>query len=330
MGGQSFRLALMAAGMAGACVATAAQSDTQNIGRLHQAWRAAIAHKAVPAAGCFTASYPAVVWRQVACGTAPQIPYFPRANGSTPAGGDGDYIATTSVPTSAATGWFPVVERLKWEHDTESPQPDNSYSLQINSNNIPHDKACADASTPDICYGWQQFVYSSTYGFAFMQYWLVYFNPTPSNPCPPGWANPLGTGNCFINSAAVAVPLQVITELPNMSLEGSAVKYGIDTLTLTTSTQAYATTGEDSMLALAKNWTSSEFNVLGEGGSSEAVFNPGAWLTVQLDISDRGRRPSCTSGFGSTAETNNLTLGARCWTARGSGAMIRFVESLPK
>jgi len=158
-----------------------------------------------------------------------------------------------------------------------------------------------------------------------MQYWLVYYNPTTSNPCPPGWFSP-GLGNCFKNSATVAVPLQVITELPNMSLSGSAVFNGMDTLVLTTATQAYSVTGKDNVVFLARGWNSSEFNVLGEGGGSQAQFNPGTSLTLQVDVTDKGRKPSCGSNPSTTAETNNLTLGA-CVAAGGGAPKIRFVES---
>jgi hypothetical protein len=295
--------------------------------RLQQAWRAAIAHTPVPAQGCFTASYPLLVWQQVRCVTAAKNEFSQMhgARGWTPAGAGNDYAAKTWSLTSAAVGSFPVVYHLKSE---QGPGGANDYSLQLNSNFIPKDKACAGSGTPQYCEGWEQFVFTNLYQNAYIQYWLIYYNAT----CPAGWNAYPGSGNCWKNSALVAVPQQAITELPNMSLSGSAVLKGIDTLVLTTKTQAYSTTGNDNVVYLAKGWHETEFNVLGSG-SAEAVFNPGASLTDNIAITDGSTdAPLCKKQSGTSAETNNLVL-KKCITGAGNGSAlpyVQFIETAPK
>jgi len=309
-----------------AATASAGSSSTE---RLHQSWRAAIARTPVPGKGCFTASYPVAMWRQVGCVKAPNVPFIPRgaARGSRQVGNGHDYEAVTKRLISSAVGSFPVVKRLKSESDPDMFGA-NDYSLQLNSNFMPDNKKCAEgAADPTQCSAWQQFIYASGYNQAFMQYWLIHWN----TGCPPGWVL-YGDGvglDCYMNSAAVSVPLQVITELPNMSLEGAAVKYGLDTLTLTTSTQAYAVTGDDNVTFLARGWNGSEFNIVGDGNGSEADFNPGTSLTVRIALTTAAQRARCAADSGTTGETNNLNLGG-CRGTRGTNPSIQFVESLPK
>jgi hypothetical protein len=315
------RLALVvAAGLIGSLsLATASQAASQNTERLQQAWRAAITRKPVPAQGCFTASYPLVAWREMRCAAAPQIPFVPATGrgGLGRAGNGDDYAARTKPLTSSATGWFPAVKRLKSEQGANG---DNDYSLQLNSNFMSGDKACAGAAVPANCLAWEQFVYASSYTVAFMQYWLINYNTT----CPAGWIT--YSSDCYKNSNGVAAPQVAITQLPHLSLAGTAVVKGVDTLVFTTATHAYSTTGNDNVVYLAKGWHDSEFNVIGDGNASGATFNAGASVTVQVDVVDGGRKPVCASGAGTTGETNNLTLGL-CKALGGATPNIKFVES---
>jgi hypothetical protein len=320
---------VVAAGMLGsACLAASAQAATSDTERLHQNWRAAIAHTAAPGKGCFTAHYPLTVWKQVGCVTAPNRPYLPRSGaGSAQTTGDGnDYAAVTASLTSAAVGSFPKAKKLLSETDGGP----NVYSLQLNSNFMSNDTACAASFNPSNCLGWEQFVYSSSSRASFMQYWLIHYTGGTVH-CPSGWLS--FSDDCFKNSAAVSVPLQAIKELPNMSISGTAVHGGIDTFVTTTATQAYTTTGQDSVVFLADGWHESEFNVVGDGGGSAATFNAGASLTVRIDLTDgTKKKPVCQADDGTTGETNNLNLGA-CKAAKGKGTTlpsIQFVESLPK
>jgi hypothetical protein len=316
--------------LVGVYFAGTSQAATAGTDRAHQDWRAAIARTATPAKGCFTASYPLLLWRQVACVTAPNIPYVPRSGsrgGRTVGDGD-DYAAVSQKFTSAATGSFPVVKGLKTENDNGRP---NVYSIQLNSNFMSNDTACANAFDPSKCLGWEQFVYSSSSREVFIQYWLIFYTGGTVH-CPAGWNS--YSQDCYRNSQAVSAPQEKITDLSSMTLGGIAVKKGIDTLTFADGANAYSTTGEDTVMYLAYGWNGSEFNIIGDGGGSEATFNAGTKLTVRIDLVDGSiAKPTCEANAGTTGETNNLNLGA-CKALKGSGTTIlpavQFVESLAK
>jgi hypothetical protein len=318
-----------AAFVTGACLMADAQAATQNTARLQQAWRAAIAHTPAPGKGCFTASFPLTVWQKVGCVTAPNRPYIPAsgARGAQTTGDGNDYAAVTATLTAAAVGSFPKAKGLKSETDGGRA---NVYSLQLNSNFMSSSPACASAFNPAICLAWEQFVYSSSSRASFMQYWLIHYTGG-SVHCPSGW-NAFST-DCYKNSAAVNVPLQAITELPNMSISGTAVHAGIDTFVTTTATNAYTTTGQDSVVFLADGWNASEFNVVGDGGGSAATFNAGTKLTVRIDLTDgTNDKPTCQADDGTTGETNNLDLGT-CKAKPGKNGNLPFVtftEALAK
>lgn len=308
-----------AAGLTSTWLATAAQAaDTADT------WNRIISKTPVPHAGCFKASYPSTIWKEVPCQVAPAVPFLPsNGAGSQTVGNGHDYAAeVSSTLISAGLGSFPVVKRLETEEDGGEF---NSYSLQLNSNFMSGSPACDGAAVPSECLAWEQFVYSAApYNQAFMQYWLINYNTT----CPAGWNT--YSNDCYKNSTSVRVPLQAINQLKHLSLSGTAVARRKDTLVLTTKTDAYSTTGKDTVTYLADYWTGSEFNVIGNGGGSQAVFNAGTSLTVQIDLTDgQTTAPTCASNAGTTGETNNLNLG-RCTAAGGSTPSISFVESLKK
>lgn len=312
-----------AIGAASLAAAQAAKPDTE---RLQQAWRATISHTPVPGDGCFNASYPLLVWHQVRC-TKPSKSQFSQMQGKGPAGGGNDYAAMTKSLTSTAVGSFPLVKHLTSE---QSYLGANDYSLQLNSNMMHNDPACAGSTTPDVCEGWEQFVFSNLFENAYIQYWLVYYNG-PGGTCPSGWNHIPASGNCWRNSRYVGVPQQPITELPNMSISGTAVLRGLDTLIMTTKTKAYSTTGVDKV-ALARGWHETEFNVFGDA-TTPATFNAGASLTIKIDLTTGNtQKPTCETYAGTSAETNNLVLGP-CKAVPGSGGAhpyMQFVETAPK
>lgn len=319
---------VMGAGLLGGtlCAATA-QADTAKIERLHEAWQTAIAEKPLPAKGCFTASYPVVVWRQVACTKAPNRLYLPRGGGIGPIVGNlADYAVISGQVISAAIGLFPRVQGLV------SVSGPNIYSLQLNSNFMKFNPTCRHAAVFANCLAWQQFVYGSFEQTAFMQYWLIHYNTA----CPAGWSTVIdGAGNdCVTNSNAVlvgfgsAIP---ITDLPKMRVRGSAKAGGLDTLTLIDGLQSWGVTANDNVVSLANQWKGTEFNVLGDSNGEEAVFNSGTSLTVRISVRTAAPRPLCQAGGGTSGETNNLNLGT-CVSVAGTASTlphIQFVESLP-
>jgi hypothetical protein len=155
-----------------------------------------------------------------------------------------------------------------------------------------------------------------------MQYWLINFG----TPCPAGWNT--FTPDCYKNSRAVSAPQQAITQLANLKRRGSAVASGNDTLVFTTETEAYSTSGKDSVVELATDWHDSEFNVIGDGNGSKAIFNKGSSITVKIAVTDGSTsKPSCGGRHaGTTAETNNLVL-QTCTASSASTPSIEFSES---
>jgi hypothetical protein len=322
---------VVAAGLMGEFCDVAAGQTTApraSVVPLRDSWRTSIAKVPVPHEGCFTASYPDMKWTAVGCVVAPSQPFH--AEDASPGGADTvgaskDYAAVVVGRMSSASGSFPAVTGLKSEEDGGLA---NMYALQLNANFMPNDKSCHDAADPSLCHGWQQFIYSSHFQQGFMQYWLGHFN----EPCPAGWTTHKKNGNtdCFINSAAVSVPFLKIDQLPYLSVTGSAVEHGIDTVVVTTQKKAYSTTGKDSVMYLAVYWNTAEFNVFGDGDGSQAVFNKGTSVTDKIDVTNgRTAAPVCKANDGTTAETNNLTLGP-CTASRGATPSVTFTESLSK
>ena len=287
--------------------------------RNQEAWREAIVRTAVPAEGCFQASYPSLAWSKVECTIAPNVPYMPRkgAKGQTVGNGD-DYAAeVTSGVISETIGTFPTVTGVTKETGLLGA---NDYSLQLNSNFM-NTAACDGASDPSECLDWEQFVYSSGYREAFMQYWLINYN----NRCPSGWFT--YSNDCYTNSSAVGAPKEAIKTLDTLKLSGTAVNGGSDTLVFTVGTKAYSTTGLDSVVDLATAWTESEFNIVGDGDGSAADFNKGSSVTVKVAVTNGTENvPTCAADAGTTGETNNLNLGS-CSGTGGTSPYIQFTES---
>ena len=79
---------------------------------------------------------------------------------------------------------------------------------------------------------------------------------------------------------------------------------------------------------LADGWKGSEFNVIGDGGGSQANFNVGTALTVEIDLTDGTTgAPVCQANDGTTGETNNLNL-KRCTASGGGVPSVVFKEVL--
>ncbi|HET9894576.1 MAG TPA: hypothetical protein VFQ44_06540 [Streptosporangiaceae bacterium] len=279
-------------------------------------WRAAISQVRQPGAGCFRAAYPVLKWHAVKCVTAPRIPLVPRpssrsARHAAPQTvGDGlDYSAVVSGKISKAVGTFTGVSSSITEtgqNGGSGGQVANAFSLQLNTQFISGDPACNRAATPSSCQAWQQFVYtfnSRTTGEIFMQYWLINFDRT----CPSGWFT--FSTDCFTNSNATTVSTVTAAQLASVSLTGSAVSGGLDSVALAIGTgHATSVTNSDSKIDVATFWNTTEFGVYGDGGGSAANFGANTTLSAQTVITATSTAaPSCVQeGF--TGETNNLKL----------------------
>ncbi len=321
-----------ASAIGAAYLTTAAQAVTQSTERLQQAWRATIAHTPVPGQGCFKASYPLLVWHQIRC-AKPAKNQFSQLQGtpvSPPAGGSDDYMAMTKSLTSTAVGSFPLAKHVTSEYGAYGP---NDYTALMSTNTMYNDKACAGSTTPAYCQGWEQFAFLNLNQEAFIQYWMLFYNG-PGGTCPAGWNLRPMSGDCWKNSAAVTVPEQALTELPYLSVSGSAVK-GVDTLVVTTRTNAYSTTGK-SAVYLAQGWHGTEYNIVGTSCKTcdpTAYFNAGASITVKIAVTDgNAQKPTCAPNAGTAVELNNLVLGACTAVPGKSGALpyVKFTETVPK
>jgi hypothetical protein len=309
----------LAAGIVGIgwySTASAAPSAEETEAQARTSWRESIVRTQVPYEGCFHAAYPNKQWESVACGVAPNRPFRPHkaSDGLTVGDGD-DYAAEVTGLMSSAVGSFPRVSGVTSEKNFGEA---NNYSLQLNSNFM----TTAACNGPN-CLSWQQFIYSTgnKEGAVFMQYWLIEYG----SPCPKGWI--ADSPDCYKNSASVPAPNQVITQLANLTVSGSAVLGGVDTVTFTTETDAYSATGPDTVVDLATGWNESEFNVIGNGDGTKARFNAGSSITVKIAVSNgTSSAPTCVSDAGTTAETNNLTLGP-CKGFGGSSPSIEFIEA---
>jgi hypothetical protein len=271
-----------------------------------ETWRKSMVRTARPGKGCFTTTYPEKTWKAVPCGKAPNRPYGPNI-GIRPStvGGGNDFSAQVTGNATAGEGSFDSVNGVINENDNGNA---NTFSLQLNTNRFTSNACNTFHATDAGCRAWEQFIYSNS-GSAFIQYWLLPF-AAAGTPCPAGWnafnwPTPQQV-SCFINSAnAAAVPVQNITALGTMKLDGAVG----DAVTLTIGNTLFAANGDNHFPDLTNGWRFSEFNVFGDFNSTQAVFNNGSTITVRTAVnSGMPATPPTCSQQGFTGETNNLTL----------------------
>jgi hypothetical protein len=299
----------------------------------HDAWLAVISN-ADPGEGCFQASYPDTDWRQVECKELhPRVHTVVHKPGKGMVAGNGnDYVAQSPGLTSGALGTFPTVTGVKTERSVGVAEygdggilGPNEYSLQLNTNFTGTTAACDGHSG---CVVWQQFIYATDYAVegeaaVFMQYWLIGWG---DSACPNGFGSD-GEGDCYGNSNYVSAPDVKPTSLAALSLSGTAISGGNDTVKFTDGSTAYSVSGGDSVLDISQVWKQSEFNVVGDAGGSRADFNKPVSITVKVALTDGSTSaPTCVADAGTTGESNNLNLG-KCSTASGSSPYIEFTES---
>jgi hypothetical protein len=295
-----------------------------------------MAHNPASPEGCFQASYPEFVWEAAQCKVAqprvhPVHPNFTGGGGDLTGNGH-DYVAQATGLITEALGTFPSVTGVKTEKGVGvglfgggGILGPNEYTLQINTNYTGTTSVCAKHTG---CTVWQQFIYAPDYvtngeGAVFMQYWLIGWGPTA---CPKTWGSD-GGGDCYRNSAIVTAPDMPITALAKMTISGTAVAGGNDTVVFNNGTTAYSITGKDTVVDISAVWKQSEFNIVGNAGGSRANFNKGSSVTVKLALQDGSTAaPKCVANAGSTGESNNLNLGP-CSTAGGVTPSIQFTES---
>jgi len=156
-----------------------------------------------------------------------------------------------------------------------------------------------------------------------MQYWLINWG---TSKCPTSFTK--SSPDCYTNSAITTAPDMPITDLGELTLSGSAIAGGNDTVVFNNGSDAYSASGSDSKLDISSVWQQTEFNVVGDAGGSRADFNTGASVTVKIALTDGSTSaPTCVADSGSTGETNNLDLSKTCTASAGSSPSIQFVEA---
>ena len=322
----------------------------------HKAWRESLKQVPQPGEGCFHATFPNLAWNKVQCGEPSGYRSVPHKNPHVAeqfdaqgvahqvTGNGTDYEAQAPVGQliTTAAGSFPSTSNVTSEqgvgvaaYDYGGVTGPNQYTLQLNTNLYNKSKACSGSG----CYSWQQYILVSddvnASGTAltgtsdvFIQTWLLNYGQDvdggQTDICPTGFedagSDSQGPGDdCVRNSPATVVAEQLpITALPSLSLSGSATTNGTDTAIVTYNDDAYSSSVDDTVSDIAAGWTQAEFNVVGNAGGSEAVFNTPSGLTVNVALLDGSTAaPTCVgpSNGGTTGETNNFTLGS----CNGSG-----------
>ena len=303
------------------------------------AWRKSMARVPLPKTGCFKASYPNDQWQEVPCAKAPSIPFQV-------GDGDGNDFSVNGGPITSVTGSFMSVTGVSGfadETDTASGTT-SSYSLQLNTNPFPT-ASCSGAKDPSKCSGAQQFIFANNLPIgesgncvfggnscAYVQYWLIGWAQT----CPTGWSQ---YGNdCYTQYDSVSIPGALsITNMQSLVLQGVATG-GMDQVILTcaptVSSSActsllgsdMASVGQDSVLGLQGQWTDAEFNVFGNGNSSQARFNNPATIVVKTEVDNGSTNQPVCKPESFTGETNNLSLVNPCCPYAGSSAQLPAIE----
>lgn len=288
-----------------------------------ESWRSMLLQIPKPENACMVATYPERQWQATPCVEAPNIPLVP-ANGirHETVAKSIDYsgkVKTGSV--SFAYGLFQQMTGVKSEYVQISGQRyANLYSLQINTQPFTTTACTTLGSTnPKNCQGWEQFVYDTTnysdyQPGVFIQYWLLDFGKLgtqcPSSPSywytyfPPE----KNYVDCYINYSETVAPVVVITQLTALTLLGGAPhsyfgnKDGAGMSDIDNG-KLFLVVGNNWFPDLGKRWQYAEFNVLGNGGGDEAIFNAGSRIVVRTLLSSGTtnaptvkRRPSQVNG----------------------------------
>jgi hypothetical protein len=336
-----------------------------------EAWAKTIHHTHAPKVGCFHVTYPSTQWQEVQCappnGWRSGLPKNrKKVNGHEETPGlippNNDIVVQSPAGQlfSSVVGSFPTVNGVSSESDAAGIDPGaNEYSLQLNTN----DNYSAACGSFKDCVPWVQFVMATNTPVSlagctesscpltnetqvFIEYWLLNYGTDTGNGaniCPSGFIDngpdQLGGAgdDCIQNSPANTIQSGQlpITDLGDLKLSGSATAGGNDEATVTYNGQGYNATVLDSLTDIASVWNQAEFNVLGNAGSSQAVFNNGSWMIAKLEVTDGSMSaPACVDNGGTTGETNNLNFIESggvpvCCPYGGSDPNIEFMQANP-
>jgi hypothetical protein len=301
-------------------------------------WQLAIQHARRAGSGCMEADYPSTTWKPVSCGepaSTAQIvgrnkPLIPLDENSS-----GDYTLTSAHAITNATGSLPFVENSTSVYGFgggKSGPVANEFNLQMNTETtLPGNAAnslCANAPwgpngkapNQNKCTGWMQFVYDSG-GTINIQSWALNYTAGNFNKktqqyvdiCPsslPLFSPPNGCGKRTVSEAIPVVPF---SSLGGVSLSGAVFKDNkgaiVDQISVFVGGKAYSPNATPDVVGAYGNWKTIQFNVYGNSGGDESIFNSGTLVSVSTSlITDTGNSVTCTGPGGTTTgESTNLT-----------------------
>jgi hypothetical protein len=281
-----------------------------------EAWQKAIAEAAPLGPGCFQATYPSIIPKQVPCAAAPaspdSSPMKEWAKGSEKVVGDtvGYFLLAPPGQTlSRVAGSFPLTKGVTSVSTFGQTGDLHSYSLQLNAGASVPPSICQGLGKD--CWVWQQFVYItpdySAPGDAllFIGYWII-----DADSCPSQFQK-FGS-YCIAGSQQMSVPRIPVTDLDKVQLWGFANPGAGDRLHLVYKDTTYILNTSTSPVRLGETWDSAEFNIFGNDAGGEAIFNPGSVMDVRLGgVFGWNYKvlPLCKDGSNAgTGETNNLVL----------------------
>ena len=284
-----------------------------------EAWRVQMLKKPRAAGVCYTATYPNPTWHEVRCKAPPKHYYGPRYfSGPTTdqVGAGNDFLAepAASGTIALAEGSFDTVSGATSITTTGAAAGQgnnglNFWTLQLNSNYFSTELCNMNGlGLGNRCRGVAQYVYDNSSQQAIVQFWLATTDNQPlpgyPNSCPSGWGPT--DGYCVITPGAstsfTSTPTAMNLDDIKLTGQGSGatVYWGGQMIT----TPAITPPIPDQ----TSNWGTAEFNIFGDGGGGQAVFNAGTSVTVRLQVkSGSNLAPNCIPG-GSTLETNSLNL----------------------
>jgi hypothetical protein len=331
--------------------AARATADRQEMAK-REKWHQRMVRTPKPGKGCFQSTYPDTRWHPAPCGKSNGKLYLPNPgktllNEQVGGGSTLDFSAQVTGHISQAEGSFDSVNVTS---ETSSAGGANSYSLQLNTDFMANVAACSTAPDRANCRGWEQFVYDSTgSGGTQIQYWLLNWGPGGSacpmpqgahcaqgNASTDGWCPQTVTGFtdvlCVVDAASPpSATSQPATMLGQLKVAGKAgIGSTPDSMVMTVGGTVTTGDGGNFFSDLGGNWSVAEFNVFGDGGSSQAMFNSGASAQVRTAvISGTTAGPACDQAS-FTAESNNLTLSNTAPAAvKGSAPALLFSEISP-
>jgi hypothetical protein len=165
-------------------------------------------------------------------------------------------------------------------------------------------------------------------GQVIIQYWLYgcsqYGCPSPFSPPFTGSADCVYTTNgpTVSLSGVVTLNYDILLNLASapVTLYGKATS-SLDTSEFCYSSNCWASTGSDYLGLSSDKWGSSEWNLFGNGGGSEANFFPPFSMNITVNSYVKISVSCYNQTF--TGESNNMTLGG----CKNSGGQFVFSQS---